>query len=147
MLLRLAGKKIKRLGIIIMSMSDNIADMLTRIRNGQKSKLLNVALPASKLKCAVLDVLKSEGYITDYAKDEKEGIIDISLKYSHVGDPAICEIHRVSKPGKRMYSSIGDLPGYFNNMGIHILSTSHGVMSDREAKKLNVGGEVICKVF
>jgi|TARA_B110000503_G_scaffold88455_1_gene134093 small subunit ribosomal protein S8 len=130
-----------------MSMSDNIADMLTRIRNGQKSRLLNVGLPASKLKCAVLDVLKNEGYITDYIMNIEEKTIDISLKYSRVGQPAICEIHRVSKPGKRMYSSIGKLPGYFNNMGIHILSTSHGVMSDREAKKLNVGGEVICKVF
>ena len=130
-----------------MSMSDNIADMLTRIRNGQKSKLLNVGLPASKLKCAVLDVLKNEGYIVGYTESKEESTIDISLKYSRVGDPAICEIHRVSKPGKRMYSSIGELPGYFNNMGIHILSTSHGVMSDREAKKKNIGGEVICKVF
>ncbi|PCJ26939.1 MAG: 30S ribosomal protein S8 [Rickettsiales bacterium] len=130
-----------------MSMSDNIADMLTRIRNGQKSKLLNVGLPLSNLKCAVLDVLEKEGYISGYTKDAESKTIDISLKYSRVGEGAICEIHRVSKPGKRMYSSIGDLPGYFNNMGIHILSTSHGVMSDREAKKLNVGGEVICKVF
>lgn len=130
-----------------MSMSDNIADMLTRIRNGQKSKLLNVSLPASKLKCAVLDVLKQEGYIVGYTKDAEKGIIDISLKYSRVGDPAICEIHRVSKPGKRIYSAIDDLPSYFNNMGIYVLSTSHGVMSDREAKKQNVGGEVICKVF
>lgn len=130
-----------------MSMSDNIADMLTRIRNGQKSKLLNVVLPTSKLKCGVLEVLKNEGYIVDYTKDAEQGTIDISLKYSRVGEPAICEIHRVSKPGKRMYSAIGDLPGYFNNMGIHILSTSHGVISDREAKKQNVGGEVICKVF
>jgi small subunit ribosomal protein S8 len=130
-----------------MSMSDNIADMLTRIRNGQKSKLLNVSLPASKLKCAVLDVLKQEGYIIGYTKDAEKRIIDISLKYSRVGDPAICEIHRVSKPGKRIYSAINDLPSYFNNMGIYVLSTSHGVMSDREAKKQNVGGEVICKVF
>mgnify|MGYP001115842061 CR=1 FL=1 len=130
-----------------MSMSDNIADMLTRIRNGQKSKLLNVGLPVSKLKCAVLDVLQKEGYISGYTKNTEEGVIDISLKYSRVGDPAICEIHKVSTPGKRIYSAIGALPGYFNNMGIHILSTSHGVMSDREAKKLNVGGEVICKVF
>lgn len=130
-----------------MSMSDNIADMLTRIRNGQKSRLLNVALPMSKLKCAVLDVLKNEGFIAGYTTNTEEKTIDIALKYSRVGQPAICEIHRVSKPGKRMYSSIGELPGYFNNMGIHILSTSHGVMSDREAKKLNVGGEVICKVF
>ena len=131
-----------------MSMSDNIADMLTRIRNGQKSRLLNVSLPTSKLKCGVLEVLKSEGYIDGFTKDDANGgTIDISLKYSKVGSPAISEIHRVSKPGKRMYSAIGDLPGYFNNMGIHILSTSHGVMSDREAKKQNVGGEVICKVF
>ena len=130
-----------------MSMSDNIADMLTRIRNGQKSKLLNVALPMSNLKCTVLDVLKSEGFIVGYTKDVEKRVIDISLKYSRVGEPAISEIHRVSKPGKRIYSSINDLPGYFNNMGIHILSTSHGVMSDRQAKKDNVGGEVICKVF
>jgi len=127
--------------------NDTIADMLTRIRNGQKSRLLNVGLPMSKLKCAVLDVLKNEGFIAGYTTNTEEKTIDIALKYSRVGQPAICEIHRVSKPGKRMYSSIGELPGYFNNMGIHILSTSHGVMSDREAKKLNVGGEVICKVF
>ena len=130
-----------------MSMSDNIADMLTRIRNGQKSKLLNVALPMSNLKCTVLDVLKSEGFIVGYTKDVEKRVIDISLKYSRVGEPAISEVHKVSKPGKRIYSSIEDLPGYFNNMGIHILSTSHGVMSDRQAKKQNVGGEVICKVF
>ena len=130
-----------------MSMSDNIADMLTRIRNGQKSKLLNVALPMSNLKCAVLDVLKSEGFIVGYTKDIEKRAINISLKYSRVGEPAISEVHKVSKPGKRIYSSIEDLPGYFNNMGIHILSTSHGVMSDRQAKKQNVGGEVICKVF
>lgn len=130
-----------------MSMSDNIADMLTRIRNGQKSKLLNVAMPMSNLKCTVLDVLKSEGFIVGYTKDVEKRVIDISLKYSRVGEPAISEIHRVSKPGKRIYFSINDLPGYFNNMGIHILSTSHGVMSDRQAKKVNVGGEVICKVF
>jgi small subunit ribosomal protein S8 len=128
-------------------MSDNIADMLTRIRNGQKSKLLNVALPMSNLKCAVLDVLKSEGFIVGYTKDIEKRAINISLKYSRVGEPAISEVHKVSKPGKRIYSSIEDLPGYFNNMGIHILSTSHGVMSDRQAKKENVGGEVICKVF
>jgi small subunit ribosomal protein S8 len=131
-----------------MSMSDNIADMLTRIRNAQKSKLLQVsALPASKLKSAILDVLQKEGYITGYKLDSASKLIDIDLKYSRVGEPAICEIHRVSKPGRRIYSSTAELPGYFNNMGIHILSTSCGVMSDREARKLKVGGEVICKVF
>lgn len=128
-------------------MSDNIADMLTRIRNGQKSKLLHVAMPSSRLKCAVLDVLKTEGYIVAYTVDKEKKEITVELKYSKVGSGAICEIHKVSKPGKRMYSAIADLKGYFNNMGINILSTSKGVMSDRDAKKHNVGGEVICKVF
>ena len=130
-----------------MSMTDNIADMLTRIRNGQKSKLLSVGMPASKLKCAVLDVLEGEGYIAGYTLNVEDKEISVELKYSRIGNPAICEIHKVSKPGKRMYSPISKLKGYFNNMGIHILSTSKGVMSDRDAKKHNVGGEVICKVF
>ncbi|MGC0371816.1 MAG: hypothetical protein DGJ47_000517 [Rickettsiaceae bacterium] len=130
-----------------MSMSDNIADMLTRIRNGQKSKLLKISLPTSNLKCTILDVLKSEGYIFGYEKNQEEKSLTVSLKYSKTGEPVISEIHRVSKPGKRCYYSINDLPGYFNNMGIYILSTSKGVMSDKEAKTLNVGGEVICKVF
>ena len=128
-----------------MAMSDNIADMLTRIRNGQKSKLLSVVLPFSRLKCAILKVLLSEGYISGYSQNENE--LSISLKYSRLGEPAVNEIHRVSKPGKRIYSQIRNLPGYYNNMGVYILSTSHGVMSDRQARKLNIGGEVICKVF
>ena len=130
-----------------MSMTDNIADMLTRIRNGQKSKLLHVTMPASKLKCAVLEVLKHEGFIASYSVNTEEKEISVELKYSRIGSPAINEIHKVSKPGKRIYSAINDLKGYFNNMGVHILSTSKGVMSDRDAKKHNVGGEVICKVF
>ena len=130
-----------------MSMTDSIADMLTRIRNGQKSKLLSVAMPVSKLKCAVLEVLRTEGYIEKYVVDSDAQEVNVDLKYSRLGRPAICEIHKVSKPGKRVYSPIADLKGYFNNMGIHILSTSKGVMSDRDAKKQNVGGEVICKVF
>ena len=130
-----------------MSMTDSIADMLTRIRNGQKSKLLNVVMPASKLKGAVLEVLKGEGYIAGYTMNVEDKEINVELKYSRVGKPAICEIHKVSKPGKRMYSPISSLKGYFNNMGIYILSTSKGVMSDRDARKHNVGGEVICKVF
>lgn len=130
-----------------MSMSDNIADMLTRIRNAQKSKLLHVTLPSSNLKCNILEVLKKEGYINNYSKTDDGQTINIDLKYSKQGEPAISQIHRVSKPGKRAYSAISALPGYFNNMGIHILSTSHGVISDRDAKKMNVGGEIICKVF
>jgi len=130
-----------------MSMTDNIADMLTRIRNGQKSKLLKVIMPSSNLKCAVLKVLKGEGYITSYTFNAEDKEISVKLKYSRIGNPAIREIHKVSKPGKRMYSPISNLKGYVNNMGIHILSTSKGVMSDRDAKRHNVGGEVICKVF
>lgn len=134
-----------------MTMSDNIADMLTRIRNGQKSRLISVNIPASKLKCAILDVLVKEGYVSSYSKKDSintdKAAISINLKYSSIGEPAISEIHRVSKPGKRIYSSITDLSGYYNNMGIHILSTSSGVMSDREAQKMKIGGEVMCKVF
>lgn len=129
-----------------MSMSDSIADMLTRIRNGYRSKLMNVVVPVSRFKCSVLDVLKNEGYIVGYMINSSNNIV-VSLKYSSFGKPSISEIHRVSKPGKRVYSSMQDLPSYFNGMGIYILSTSFGVISSRLAKKKNVGGEVICKVF
>jgi small subunit ribosomal protein S8 len=127
-------------------MSDNIADLLTRIRNGQKSKLLQVKVYKSNFKQSVLKVLLEEGYISGY-KDLDENHLIIDLKYSSTGSPAIAEIHRVSKPGTRMYSSIKDLKSYYNGMGIYVLSTSKGVMSDRGAKKMMVGGEVVCKVF
>lgn len=132
-----------------MSMTDSIADMLTRIRNGQKSKLLSIVLPHSKLKCAILDVLKEEGYIKEYSVNHQNNIgqIEIELKYSSSGKPVICEIHRVSRPSKRIYSSINELKGYYNNMGIYILSTPKGVLSDRMAHQHGVGGEIICKIF
>ena len=132
-----------------MSMTDNIADMLTRIRNGQSSKLISISLPCSKMKCAILDVLVGEGYIKGYkvVKEDKVDYIEVDLKYSSNGKPAICEIHRISKPGKRIYSSIDKLKGYYNNMGIHIISTSKGVVSDREAYNYKIGGEIICRVF
>ncbi|BBJ32003.1 MULTISPECIES: 30S ribosomal protein S8 [spotted fever group] len=132
-----------------MSMTDNVADMLTRIRNAYKSKLINVSFPSSKIKTSILDVLQKEGYIKDYITTQKNNIsyTEVALKYSVNGDASICEIHRVSKPGKRVYSAIKDLKGYYNNMGIYILSTPYGVISDREAHIKNVGGEVICKVF
>ncbi|AFC70930.1 30S ribosomal protein S8 [Rickettsia australis] len=132
-----------------MSMTDNVADMLTRIRNAYKSKLINVSFPSSKIKTSILDVLQKEGYIKDYVTTQKNNIsyTEVALKYSVNGDASICEIHRVSKPGKRVYSAIKALKGYYNNMGIYILSTPYGVMSDREAHIKNVGGEVICKVF
>lgn len=132
-----------------MSMTDSIADMLTRIRNGQKSKLISVSLHGSKIKCAILRVLEGEGYIKGYGVSRDKNIrqIEVYLKYSIKGNPAICKIDRVSKPGKRVYSSINKLKGYYNNMGIYILSTCRGVLSDREAQEHKVGGEVICKVF
>lgn len=133
-----------------MSMTDTIADMLTRIRNGHMTRLMFVSVPFSRTKCDILNVLKAEGYITGYdTKDVKPGIkeINVALKYSREGMPAIKEIKRVSKPGKRTYTSISDLRGYFNGMGTYILSTSKGVLSDRDARSHNVGGEVICKVF
>lgn len=132
-----------------MSMTDSIADMLTRIRNAQQAKLLTVLLPHSKLKCSVLDVLKTEGYIKDYSVSYEDSIghIEIELKYSAKGLGAIYEIQKVSKPSKRVYSSIRDLKGCYNNMGIYIISTSRGVVSDREATRLGIGGEIICKVF
>jgi len=133
-----------------MSMTDTVADMLTRIRNGQKTKLMFVSMPYSKGKCAILNVLKDEGYIASYkVSDVRAGIkeIEVVLKYSGSGNPAIKEIKRVSKPGKRVYTAIDTLPGYYNGMGIYVLSTSRGVLSDRQARSSGVGGEVICKVF
>lgn len=128
-----------------MSMSDNIADMLTRIRNAQSSRLLRISMPNSKAKCAILKVLKEEGYIFNYTVAQDD--LTVELKYLEDGSAVISEIHRVSKPGKRIYSAIKDLKGYYNNMGVYVLSTSKGILSDRDARKLNVGGEVICKVF
>ena len=131
-------------------MTDTIADMLTRIRNGQRTKLMFIAVPYSRTKCAILDVLKEEGYIVSYKiSDVRSGIksIEVVLKYSSNGGAAIKEITRVSKPGKRAYTAIDDLRGYYNGMGIYVLSTSKGVLSDREARRAGIGGEVICKVF
>ena len=132
-----------------MSMTDNIADMLTRIRNAQKSKMVTAFVPHSKMKCAILDVLKEEGYIASYdVTDVSRNIkgIEVNLKYSTKGIAAIKAITRVSKPGKRAYTHAG-MQGHYNDMGIFILSTSKGVLSDRAAHALGIGGEVICKVF
>lgn len=133
-----------------MSMTDTIADMLTRIRNAQKSRLISMVVPHSKLKIAVLEVLEEEGYVGAYTvvKNAKNmPIIEVDLKYSVEGKPAIREIKKVSTPGKRIYSAVNDLADYYSGMGIYILSTSKGVISDRQARQLGVGGEVICKVF
>ena len=132
-----------------MAMSDPLGDMLTRIRNAQRARQSRCAAPASKLRENVLEVLKREGYIRGWrTEDVRPGIrvIDIELKYSE-GEPAIKEITRVSKPGRRVYSKIKELPKYYNGLGTSILSTPRGVMSENEARAANVGGEVLCRVF
>jgi small subunit ribosomal protein S8 len=130
-------------------MTDPLADLLTRIRNGQRAHKETVVAPASRLRSNVLEVLKNEGYIRGYSQYEvRPGIseIKIELKY-HEGDPVIREINRVSTPGRRVYSKIKDLPRIYNGLGISILSTPKGVMSDNDARDANVGGEVLCQVF
>lgn len=132
-----------------MAMSDPVGDMLTRIRNGQSARLDSVTAPASRLRANVLDVLQREGFIRGFFEEElRPGVreLRIELKYDN-GRPVIREIKRVSKPGRRIYSKIADLPKHYNGLGISILSTPRGVMSDNEARAANVGGEVICKVF
>jgi len=132
-----------------MSYGDPIGDMLTRIRNGQRARKPTVSSPHSRLRTSVLDVLKREGYIRGYAEhEEKPGSValEIELKY-HEGEPVIREIQRVSKPGRRVYSKIKDLPRVHGGLGIAILSTPRGVMSDADARAANVGGEVLCQVF
>ena len=132
-----------------MSMTDPIGDLLTRIRNGQRASKSAVISPSSKLRVNVLEVLKREGYIRGYETEQvRPGInqVRIELKY-HEGGPVIRHIQRVSKPGRRVYSKIRDLPRVYNGLGISILSTPSGVMSDNEARAANVGGEVICDVF
>lgn len=131
-----------------MPLSDPLGDMLTRIRNAQKAGMTSCTTPASKLRANVLEVLKREGYIRHYTVDQSQtgGSITIELKY-HEGTPVIREIHRVSTPGRRVYSKIADLPRYYNGLGISILSTPRGVMSENDARSANVGGEVLCRVF
>lgn len=132
-----------------MSMTDPIGDLLTRIRNGQRARKAAVSCPGSRMRVRVLDVLKREGYIRGYEIEESEASfprLRIELKY-HDGAPVIRHIQRVSKPGRRVYSKIKDLPRIYNGLGISILSTPNGVMSDSEARAARVGGEVICEVF
>ena len=132
-----------------MSMSDPLGDMLTRIRNGQSARKLAVSSPSSKFRVNVLEVLKREGYIRDYSSKEIKTVMSelkIELKY-HEGLPVISEIKRVSRPGRRVYSGINDLKKSYSGLGISILSTPRGVLSDNEARSANVGGEVLCQVF
>ena len=132
-----------------MSFTDPIADMITRIRNAQLRKSSKVSIPNSKFRAKILDVLKEEGYISDYKflTDKKnKGSLLVDLKYSN-GLPVIKEISRVSKPGRRIYTRAGSIPKIKNGLGIVIVSTSMGIMSDNDARSKNIGGEIICRVF
>ena len=130
-----------------MSMQDTLADMFTRIRNAQMAKKVQVEIPASKAKEAIAKVLKEEGYIADYkVSDDKKPVMTVELKYFE-GAPVITKIQRVSKPGRRVYSSVNNLPSVRNGLGIAIVSTPKGVMSDAAARDANVGGEVLCQVY
>ncbi|MEM1046199.1 MAG: 30S ribosomal protein S8 [Pseudomonadota bacterium] len=132
-----------------MAVTDPLGDMLTRIRNAQMRRRTSVSTPASKLRQRVLDVLASEGYIRGYATvdyDTGRSEFEIELKY-YDGEPVIREIKRVSKPGRRVYSSVRNIPQVANGLGVSILSTPKGVMADHQARDENVGGEVLCEVF
>ena len=130
-----------------MSMTDPIADMLTRIRNAQATEKPSVFVPASKVKRAIAQVLKDEGYIEDFAVRDLEGksVLEIGLKY-YAGKPVIEKIERISRPGLRIYKGRDDIPRVMNGLGVAIVSTSQGVMTDRRARETGVGGEVLCIV-
>jgi len=132
-----------------MTLMDPIGDMFTRIRNGQMRKLTTIDVPASNFRLKILEVLKTEGYINNYFIEKKENNkknLKVDLKY-YEGLPVIKEIKRVSKPGRRIYSKAVSIPKIQNGLGLAILSTPKGVMSDNEARKNNLGGEIICRVF
>jgi small subunit ribosomal protein S8 len=131
-----------------MPMNDPLGDLLSRIRNAQMRSKSKVSSPNSKLRESVLDVLKNEGYIRGYAVVEREGRseIEIELKYFD-GEPVIREIERISKPGRRVYTSVRNLPRINNGLGVAIVSTPKGVMADHDARDANVGGEILCTVF
>ena len=131
-----------------MNNQDPIADMLTRIRNANRVGRRLVIIPKSKICTGIAQVLQDEGYIDSYdvIDDDKQGQIRVKLKYSMAGDKVIHEIDRASKPGRRIYRGVGDLPRILNGMGIAVVSTSKGVMSDRKAREQNVGGELLCTV-
>lgn len=129
--------------------SDTVSDFLTRIRNAQRAGHRRVDIPASKLKRAITKILTDKGYITRFIdiEDGKQGVLRLFLKYDAYGQPVIKELHKVSKPGLRKYSSSEDLPKFYGGLGVVIVSTSRGVMTDKEARKLNVGGEILCTVY
>ena len=131
-----------------MSLSDPIGDMIARIKNAQERNHKKVELPSSNFKTKIADILKNEGFIRDFkvSKEESKTLLSLELKY-HSGNPVISTFERVSKPGRRIFSSASGLPKINNGLGIAIISTPNGVMTDIDARKQNVGGEIICKVF
>ncbi len=130
-----------------MSMQDPLADMIARIRNAQMAHMASTSMPSSKIKVSVAEVLKSEGYIANYSVSEgAKPQLNIELKY-HQGQPVIDTIKRISRPGLRNYRGKDELPNVANSLGVAIVSTSKGVMTDRAARKANIGGEIICTVF
>ena len=131
-----------------MSLSDPIGDMIARVKNAQARNHKKVDLPSSNFKAKIADILKNEGFIKDFkvANDEKKPILSLELKY-HSGNPVISNFERVSKPGRRIFSSADSLPKINNGLGIAIVSTPKGVMTDMDARKQKIGGEIICKVF
>ena len=131
-----------------MSLNDPISDMIARIKNGQMRSSKKIEMPSSVFKIKILNVLKNEGFIHDYSldKNKEKSNITINLKYK-MGNPVINNIQRISKPGRRIYSSAESLPKINNGLGVAIISTPKGVMSDIDARKQNIGGEIICKVF
>lgn len=132
-----------------MSLSDPIADMLTRIRNAVRVNRKHVNVRASKVCAGICEVLKTEGYIEDFKRveDDKQGLLRIYLKYGAAGQKVVSDIQRVSRPGCRVYKGAADIPRPLDGLGVAIVSTSQGVMSDREARKANVGGELLCTVY
>jgi len=132
-----------------MSMTDPIADMLTRIRNASMAKLQKVDIPSSNLKVSLANVLKAEGFIKNYKviSDNKQGVLRVYLRFIDEKEPVIKEIKRISKPGSRVYVGCEDIPSVKSGMGVAILSTSKGILTDRNAREAGVGGEVICTVW
>lgn len=129
--------------------SDPIADMLTRISNGLRAKKRQVKIPSSGVKVGLAAVLKDEGYIEDFdvIEDNKQGILRITLKYTANGEPIINALRRESKPGRRVYKAVKEMPQVLNGLGVAIVSTSRGVMSDRKCREMHVGGELLCTVY
>ena len=130
-------------------MTDTIADLLTRIRNANMTQTESFDIPASTMKLTLAEILKAEGYIRDCKRldDDKQGIIRIDMKYSVKGEPVIHHIKRISRPSRRVYVKAGEIESACNGLGISIISTSQGIMTDREAKRRNIGGEIVCEVW